>query len=188
NTMVFGDTAVKTWLFNTGAAAGTGKALVVGSNAANGNGAYLTTGGVWTNASDRAKKDHFVVVDRDEILDKIRQLPIARWNYKGLEEQHIGPVAQDFYRLFQVGTDDKTISTIDPSGIALVGVQGLSEKLERQQQEIAQLEGRLAAGQDAILRQQSVIEGLVKQLRVMQQAQAGGSTGKGDKGRRRRGG
>lgn len=31
----------------------------VGTNATNGNGAYLTAGGVWTNASSRAKKDRF---------------------------------------------------------------------------------------------------------------------------------
>ena len=157
NTMVFGDTAVNSWLFNTNAVASSGAALVVGNNSTNGNGAYLTTGGVWTNASDKNKKEHFQNLNTDEILSKIEQLPISRWNYKGLPEQHIGPVAQDFYQLFQVGTDDKTISTIDPSGIALAGIQGLYHKLqeaEQQKQEmtkqIDQLQERLDKLEKAI--------------------------------------
>ena len=125
NTMVFGDTSVTTWLFNSNAVPNAANALVVGSNATNGNGAYLTTGGVWTNASDINKKEDFETLNNMDVLEKIEVLPVTRWKYKGLPEWHIGPVAQDFHRLFQVGTDDKTISTIDPSGIALAGIKGL---------------------------------------------------------------
>ena len=157
NTMVFGDSAVNSWLFNSGANAFSGAALVVGYNSTNGNGAYLTTGGVWTNASDRNKKENFQQISDNDILAKINQLPVTRWNYKGLSEQHIGPVAQDFHRIFQVGSDDKAISTIDPSGIALAGIQGLyhkwqyaeaktekqSAKIKDQQSEIDQLKSQL---------------------------------------------
>jgi len=165
NTMVFGDTAVKTFLFNTNAVAVSGRVLIVGSNSTNGNGAYLTTGGVWSNASDRGKKEHFEALNSQDLLEKIAALPVTRWNYKGLTEQHIGPVAQDFYRIFRVGADDKSISTIDPSGIALAGVQGLYQKWQEaerraeeqrsligvQQSQIADLQNRLKAqeGQSA---------------------------------------
>jgi len=138
NTMVFGNGAVQTWLFGVSAPV-SGSALVVGSNSSNGNGAYLTTGGVWTNASDRTKKENFQTLDDNELLAKIDQLSVTRWNYKGLHEEHIGPVAQDFYRIFQVGSDDKAISTIDPSGIALAGIQGLHQKIRDQQSEIDSL-------------------------------------------------
>jgi len=148
NTMVFGDSAVNSWLFNSGASASSSAALVVGFNSTNGNGAYLTTGGVWTNASDRDKKENFQSLDQGELLARIDQLPVTRWNYKGLHEQHIGPVAQDFYRLFNVGRDDKTISTIDPSGIALAGIQGLHQKIKDQQAEIDSLKARLEKQQD----------------------------------------
>jgi len=178
NTIVFGDNSVNKWLFNSSAAGSGGAALVVGNNSTNGNGAFLTTGGVWTNASDRFKKENFDPLDNTDILDKIGQLPVTRWNYKGLSEQHIGPVAQDFYRIFHVGTDDKTISTIDPSGIALAGIQGLylkwkeAEQHSREQQatirsqekEIEDLRTQLQKQQAAIAAQQVQITQLLEKF------------------------
>lgn len=128
NAMLFGDGSTNTWLFNSNATTASGKALVVGYNSTNGNGAYLTTGGAWTNASDKFKKEDFRQLDDDDMLDKINLLPVSRWNYKGSSDEHVGPVAQDFHRIFQLGTDDKTISTIDPSGVALTGIQALYHK------------------------------------------------------------
>ncbi len=40
------------------------------------------------------------------------------------------PMAQDFYSLFDIGTDDKHIAPIDEGGVALAAIQGLNEKLE----------------------------------------------------------
>ena len=78
-------------------------------------------GGVWTNASDRNLKENIIEVNGAEVLTKINQLPISQWNYKreGVGVKHIGPMAQDFYNLFACGSDDKSISTIDPAGISL---------------------------------------------------------------------
>jgi len=36
-------------------------------------------------------------------------------------------MAQDFYAAFGLGLGDKTIDTIDPSGVALAAIQGLKE-------------------------------------------------------------
>ncbi len=107
------------------------------------SGAHVTVGGVWTNASDKRLKENFESVDREDLLKKISELPIERWNYKNEDEsiQHIGPVAQDFYALFGVGNDDRSISTIDPAGIALAAIQELDKKMKR----IEELETRLDA-------------------------------------------
>jgi len=156
NTFVLGNGGVQSWLFGVSDPV-SGKALIVGSNSGNGNGAYLTSGGVWTNASDRNKKENFKVLDDNEILSKINKLPVTRWNYKGLAEQHIGPVAQDFHRLFDVGSDDKTISTIDPSGIALAGIQGLYRKWKN-------AESKAALETAKVKDQQSEIDQLKSQL------------------------
>jgi hypothetical protein len=43
--------------------------------------AYLSTGGVWTNASDRALKSDFTAVDAQAVLAKVAQLPIDEWSY-----------------------------------------------------------------------------------------------------------
>jgi hypothetical protein len=68
------------------------------------------------------------------MLEKICALPILRWNYIGENKavQHIGPMAQDFYRLFGVGNDSLGITTIDPAGLALLGIQELNKKLEKE--------------------------------------------------------
>ncbi len=95
------------------------------------SGAYVTSGGTWTNASDRNLKENFKDVDGQDILNKISELPITQWNYKSesATTTHIGPMAQDFFRIFNLGGSDTSISTIDPSGLALVGVQTLNSNL-----------------------------------------------------------
>ena len=187
NTMVFGDSTVHSWLFNTGAAPSSGAAMVVGYNNANGNGAYLTTGGVWTNASDRNKKENFRALDDNEILAKISQLPVTRWNYKGLAEQHIGPVAQDFHRIFDVGSDDKTISTIDPSGIALAGIQGLYRKWQYAETKVAAQADRIRDQESEIQllkakleKQEDVTEKILEKLNTLETAINQKATRKGE--------
>jgi endosialidase-like protein len=104
------------------------------------NGAHLTDGGTWTSASDRDKKENFVAIDAREILARAVALPVMQWSYKAEPGiKRIGPVAQDFYAAFGLGTDDKGISTVDEGGVALAAIQGLNAKVEEQQHEIAEL-------------------------------------------------
>jgi hypothetical protein len=108
-------------------------------------GAYLSgNGATWTNASDRNMKENFTPVEGGEVLRKISELPISQWNYKEDDKSisHIGPVAQDFYRIFELGDNDRSISTIDPSGIALVGIQALLDRIDELESRIAELEER----------------------------------------------
>ncbi len=110
--------------------------------------AYITTGGVWNAVSDRNKKENFVAVDPQAILASIDRLPMYQWNYRSEspDVRHIAPIAQDFHEAFGLnGEDDKMISHIDPSGIALVGVQALSAKVTSQQERIEGLERELGA-------------------------------------------
>jgi len=170
NTMVFGNGNVNSWLFGSGAAAGSGKALVVGNSSSNGNGAYLSTGGVWTNASDRWKKENFQSLENEDILEKIEQLPVTRWNYKGLSEKHIGPMAQDFHRIFGLGTDDKSISTIDPSGIALAGIQELYKKYQASLTELAEQKEKVNQQGAELEEQKKLIQVLLTRMQSMEDA------------------
>jgi trimeric autotransporter adhesin len=142
NTMVFGDAAVTKWAFGLNTT-GALNALQVGSSAVNGNGAFLTLGGTWTNTSDINKKEDFSDLNSNELLQKIAQLSIQRWKYKGTNEYHIGPTAQDFYKLFGLGTDDKSISTVDPAGIALAAIQEQQRLIEKQNELLLQLQKRI---------------------------------------------
>jgi hypothetical protein len=116
------------------------------------SGAYVSAGGVWTNASDRNVKENFVPVEPAAILQKIEALPVTEWNYKNEDRsvRHIGPVAQDFYAIFGVGNSSTSISTIDPSGIALAGIQALDAKGDQQDTELAELKHQLDAKTDEI--------------------------------------
>ncbi len=97
------------------------------------SGAYLSAGGTWTNASSKDLKENFTELDQYDILSKISGLSITRWNYKKehASTTHIGPLAEDFYAAFMTGgsAGQKAISTIDPAGVALAGIQALSKKL-----------------------------------------------------------
>jgi hypothetical protein len=114
----------------------------VGSSTSNGNGAFLTNGGTWTNASSRAFKDNFEDLTNSEILSKVSQLNIRKWKYKGTDETHIGPIAEEFKDLFEVGVknDREHISTVDASGVALKAIQALMEKVEVLEKKIIELE------------------------------------------------
>jgi hypothetical protein len=114
-------------------------------------GAY-SDGATWVNSSDKNLKENFEAVDGLEILKLISQLPVNKWNYKSDNHdiKHIGPIAQDFYSLFGLGNDDKSISSVDPSGVALVAIKELSrqnismkEQIESTQQENQLLKSEL---------------------------------------------
>ena len=61
-------------------------------------------------------------------------MPITTWNYRTQDPhiRHIGPMAQDFMAAFQVGEDDRHITTIDPDGVALAGIQALDLRTDAQ--------------------------------------------------------
>jgi len=117
-------------------------------------GAFLSTGGAWTNASDRGQKQNFAPVEGREVLEALSQVPISTWNYIAQEPgiRHMGPVAQDFHAAFGLGEDERHISTVDADGVALAAIQELyaqTQALEAenaaQQEQIDDLEARLSA-------------------------------------------
>jgi hypothetical protein len=114
-------------------------------------GAYCD-GTNWVNASDVNSKENFAAVDGAELLAKIDQLQITRWNYKQDDESvtHIGPTAQDFHSAFGVGSNDKSISTVDPSGIALAAIQELVRQLRERDLEIEEMKAELVRLRDEI--------------------------------------
>jgi trimeric autotransporter adhesin len=109
-------------------------------------GAYLSTAGAWTNVSDRNLKEGFAAVDRHKLLEVLDGLPITEWSYKAEPGvRHIGPVAQDFHALFGVGADDRTITTLDPAGIALAAIQALHRTTQALEEKVAELHAMKAA-------------------------------------------
>jgi hypothetical protein len=154
NEMRFGNGNVTDWGFGTTPTAG--RALQVGSSSSNGNGAYLSDGGAWSNGSDVNLKDNITTLKYMDVLQLVTQLPISRWHYKGTEnEYHIGPMAQDFHRLFKTGLDDKSISTIDPAGVALAAIKGLVEIIDNYKSSLSEQIESLKAEQAVMAAQLS---------------------------------
>ena len=164
NSMVFGNSSVTGWGFGAATPSST-KVFIVGTTSGNGNGAYLTAGGTWTNASDVNLKENFSNLDGADVLNKISKLNITRWMYKGTEDEyHIGPMAQDFYAAFNVGVNNRSISTIDPAGVALIGVQ----ELKKRNDELQKTNDALVQKNVELENKLNGVEELVKQVRDAQ--------------------
>ena len=114
--------------------------------------AGVTVAGTFNAYSDRNAKQNFAPISSSQILDKVARLPLSEWSYKSdPNTRHIGPMAQDFYAAFKIGTDDKHIAPIDEGGVTLAAIQGLNGKVEelkdrlnRKDEEIADLKTQLA--------------------------------------------
>jgi hypothetical protein len=106
--------------------------------------AGVTVYGTFNNSSDRNAKQDFAPVSPSQILAKVLQLPVSEWSYKtDVVTRHIGPMGQDFYATFNIGTDEKHIAPIDEGGVAFAAIQGLNQKLNEKDAEIQNLEKKL---------------------------------------------
>jgi hypothetical protein len=104
----------------------------------------LTVNGTFVSASDRNLKENFQPVNAQQVLARVSALPISKWNYKAdTASEHIGPMAQDFYAAFNVGPDDKHITTVDEGGVALAAIQGLNQKDEEKEARIKEQESKI---------------------------------------------
>ncbi len=107
----------------------------------------------FTSSSDRNRKENFRPVEGEEVLAKIRGLPLTSWNFIGQDAKrfrHYGPMAQDFFAAFGhdgVGTigTPTTITSTDMDGILLIAAQALERRSVEQDKEIKELKARLEA-------------------------------------------
>ena len=60
------------------------------------------SGSSWNVVSDRARKEAFEVVDGEDVLGRLRDVPVTTWRYVEEDQgiRHMGPMAQDWTRLF----------------------------------------------------------------------------------------
>ena len=122
---------------------------VLFTNDANSSGVSVSAGGgSWSSVSDRRKKENFMPLDMETILNKVSALPITKWNYKSqpVTQKHIGPMAQDFYAAFQLDGigNDTTINTMDIEGVNMIAIQALEKRTKEQAAEIKELKAALA--------------------------------------------
>jgi Chaperone of endosialidase/Head domain of trimeric autotransporter adhesin len=121
------------------------------------SGMEMASGGSgWLAVSDRNRKENFLGIDGEDLLARLRGVPVTTWNYKSQEREirHMGPMAQDFHAAFGLGENELMINSIDLDGVNLAGVQALDARTTAQQARIEALEASNAAlqAQNAELR------------------------------------
>jgi ubiquinone biosynthesis protein UbiJ len=98
----------------------------------------------------------------------LRKVPVSTWNYitEGQQSRHLGPMAEDFYSAFKLGTTDKAIGIQDAVGVSLAAVKALDARTLELQQKTEQVE-QLKAKVNTLEERLAALEALV-------QKQAGG--------------
>ena len=134
--------------------------------------AALTTGvtlpagaGAWSSLSDKNVKENIEPLDKSFYLNQLDSIEITKWNYITQDEhiKHIGPMAQDFYKYFQIGTDSTRINSLDFDGINLLLLQAIYEKTiayENQNKTLDTLEQEL----EKLIAERKELEALIEQL------------------------
>ena len=103
------------------------------TNAARTIGVELAAGsGSWSIMSDARKKTAFAPVDGEQLLMRVRSLPVWRWSYDSQTGiRHVGPTSQDFAAAFGLGESTDAISEVDAFGVGLAAARALLLRLER---------------------------------------------------------
>ncbi|HKP76126.1 MAG TPA: tail fiber domain-containing protein [Longimicrobiaceae bacterium] len=143
------------------------------SNATLTNGCNIAAGGASiTCASSRTLKENFFTVDGEDVLSRIRTIPVNTWNYidEGRQSRHLGPFSEDFWNAFHLGDDPRGIGHLDIDGVNFAGVKALEERtrqLQARDAEVTRLNQQVQS-LDARVRE---LEALVRQLAAARQPQ-----------------
>jgi len=114
------------------------------------SGAYVSSGGVWTNASSREYKTDIKKLSTQKAIDTLKQLDPVEFAYKAdSHEKHIGFIAEDAPEL--VATKDKKgMSSMDVVAVLTKVVQEQQKVVQEQRVTIAELSRRLAVVEKGI--------------------------------------
>ncbi len=111
-----------------------------------GSGAYVSAGGVWTNASSREYKQDIKDLACDEALEALNSLKPVKFTYKANpEEKHVGFIAEDAPDLV-AARDKKGMSPMDVVALLTRVVQSQQQTITELSSKVAELEARKKNG------------------------------------------
>ena len=113
------------------------------TNLAGTTGCNLPAGsGVFNCTSSRTTKENFLVVDGADVLSRLKGIDVSTWNYttEGRQVRHMGPMAEDFFKAFQLGTGNTSIGVQDLTGVSLAAIKELNQRTDQLQQKTAEVE------------------------------------------------
>lgn len=101
--------------------------------------------GVFNCTSSRLTKENFLSVEGFDVLAKLRRIPVSSWNYisEGREVRHLGPMAEDFFEQFALGTGNTSIGVQDLAGVSIAAVKELDEQLQQKASEVEGLKAEV---------------------------------------------
>jgi hypothetical protein len=141
------------------------------TNALKTTGVSLSAGGSsWIVISDVNRKEGFRAVDGEDLLLRLRGVPVTTWRYRDEADRstlHMGPMAQDWHRAFGFTSDDRTINMSDLDGVNLAGVQALERRTAAQADQVKALQAEntsLRADVAALREQNARFEERLRQL------------------------
>jgi hypothetical protein len=97
------------------------------------SGVELAAGGSgWSAVSDRNRKENFLALDGEDVLGRLRAVPVSSWNYITQDRsiRHMGPMAQDFYAAFGLGENELMINSVDIDGVNMAAIQALTARTD----------------------------------------------------------
>jgi trimeric autotransporter adhesin len=101
------------------------------SNATLTNGCNIAAGGASILcSSSKTLKDNYVDVDGEDILARMRTVPVKTWEYREEVDRprHMGPFSEDFSRAFGLGNDTLAIGHLDIDGVNFAGIKALDTR------------------------------------------------------------
>ena len=114
-----------------------------------GSGAYVSTGGVWTDASSREYKENIKDLTVEEAIGALEGLNPVKYNYKmDKEDRHVGFIGEDVPELIAT-KDRKGLSPMD-----IVAV--LTKVVQEQSRTISELSGKV----DTLQREMNKVKGM----------------------------
>jgi len=126
----------------------------------------------WTCASSRTLKENYLTVDGEDVLARIRTLPITTWNMIGGDRtvRHLGPVAEDFYAAFGLGLGETTIGLGDIDGVNLAAAKALEARTRELRQELDARTAELRQEREARAAETAALRAELAELRAQVQA------------------
>lgn len=89
-------------------------------------------GSSWSSVSDRNRKENFLGLEGEDVLARLRTVPVTSWNYLTQDRsiRHMGPMAQDFHAAFGLGESNLLINSVDIDGVNMAAVQALTARTD----------------------------------------------------------
>ena len=116
----------------------------------------------FNTTSASAAKTAVESVDAEKVLEAVESLSLNTWEFNDDEGvRHMGPMAEEFFDEFGLGSTAEAIATVDADGVALAAIQGLARRLETENDRIRE---QMAEKDEQINALEATVDSLQAQL------------------------